>query len=133
MITKKRYQRNVLEKNEGHWIYRLLDTFGYTVSSNSTDKELIATRVKDTGVGTPSGITLTVTFYWETEGMLTEVYARRYVNLENASIPDIFYTFIGKDASDGVNENLARGMLANLERASTLYAQALRVANGQPG
>lgn len=123
----------MIEKNEGHWIYRLLEGFGYTISNKSSDKKLVALKSKDTGVDTPSGITLTATFYWETEGLLTEVYARRYANLGDARIPDIFYTFIGKDASDGVNENIARGMLANLDRASTLYAQALRVANGQQG
>lgn len=120
------------EKNEGHWIYPMLEAFGYTISNKSTDEKLVALKTKFTGVDTPSGITLTATFYWKTEGMLTEVYARRYVTLGAANIPDIFYTFIGKDASGGVNENIARGMLVNLERASTLYAQALRVANGQP-
>lgn len=123
----------MIEKNESHWIYSLLEGFGYTISNKSSDKKLVALKNKDTGVDTPSGITLTATFYWETEGLSTEVYARRYVNLGDASIPDIFYTFIGKDASDGVNENIARGMLANLDRASTLYAQALRVANGKQG
>lgn len=123
----------MLEKNESHWIYSLLEGFGYTISNKSSDKKLVALKNKDTGVDTPSGITLTATFYWETEGLSTEVYARRYVNLGDATIPDIFYTFIGKDASDGVNENIARGMLANLDRASTLYAQALRVANGKQG
>jgi len=123
----------MIEKNEGHWIYRLLEGFGYTISKKSSDKQLVALKSKDTGVDAPSGITLTATFYWETEGLSTEVYARRYVNLGDATIPDIFYTFIGKDASDGVNENIARGMLANLDRASTLYAQALRVANGKQG
>lgn len=123
----------MIEKNESHWIYTLLEGFGYTISNKSSDKKLVALKNKDTGVDTPSGITLTATFYWETEGLSTEVYARRYVNLGDASIPDIFYTFIGKDASDGVNENIARGMLANLDRASTLYAQALRVANGKQG
>lgn len=123
----------MIEKNEEHWIYRLLEGFDYTISNKSSDKKLVALKNKDTGVDTPSGITLTATFYWETEGLSTEVYARRYVNLGDATIPDIFYTFIGKDASDGVNENIARGMLANLDRASTLYAQALRVANGKQG
>lgn len=123
----------MLEKNESHWIYSLLEGFGYTISNKSSDKKLVALKNKDTGVDTPSGITLTATFYWETEGLSTEVYAGRYVNLGDATIPDIFYTFIGKDASDGVNENIARGMLANLDRASTLYAQALRVANGKQG
>ena len=123
----------MLEKFEGHWIYRLLDTFGYTVRNNSTDKKLIATKGMDVGTVTPSGITLAVTFYWETEGMITEVYARREVKMGNASIPDIFYTFIGKDASDGVDEKTARGMLKDLDEAASLYAKALRVANGQRG
>ena len=123
----------MIEKNASHWIYRLLEGFGYTISKKSSDKKLVALKSKDTGVNTPSGITLTATFYWETEGLVTEVYARRYVNLGEASVPDIFYTFIGKDASDGVNENVARGMLANLDEAATLYAKALRVANGQQG
>lgn len=121
----------MIEKSEEHWIYRLLENYGYTVSKHSTDEKLIATKGKDTGTLTPSGITLAVTFYWKTEGMITEVYARRHVSLVSASIPDIFYTFIGKDASDGVNENTARGMLVNLEEAATLYTKALRVANGQ--
>lgn len=123
----------MIEKNASHWIYRLLEGFGYTISKKSSDKKLVALKSKDTGVNTPSGITLTATFYWETEGLVTEVYARRYVNLGDASVPDIFYTFIGKDASDGVNENVARGMLANLDEAATLYAKALRVGNGQQG
>ena len=121
----------MVEKNDMHWIYRLLNAFGYTISNKSSDKKLVALKNKATGVDTPSGITLTATFYWETEGLSTEVYARRYVNLGNASIPDIFYTFIGKDASDGVNENTARSMLVDLDEAATLYAKALRVANGQ--
>ena len=121
----------MVEKNDVHWIYRLLNAFGYTISNKSSDKKLVALKNKATGVGTPSGITLTATFYWETEGLSTEVYARRYVNLGDASIPDIFYTFIGKDASDGVNENTARSMLVNLDEAATLYAKALRVVNGQ--
>lgn len=123
----------MIEKSASHWIYRLLEGFGYTISKKSSDKKLVALKSKDTGVNTPSGITLTTTFYWETEGLVTEVYARRYVNLGDANVPDIFYTFIGKDASDGVNENVARGMLANLDEAATLYAKALRVANGQQG
>lgn len=123
----------LVEKNEGHWIYRLLDAFGFTISNKSSDKNLVALKNKDTGVDTPSGITLTATFYWETEGLSTEVYARRYVNLGDASIPDIFYTFIGKDASGGVNENIARSMLVDLDEAATLYAKALRVGNGQRG
>lgn len=123
----------LIEKNEGHWIYRLLDAFGFTISNKSSDKNLVALKNKDTGVDTPSGITLTATFYWETEGLSTEVYARRYVNLGDASIPDIFYTFIGKDASGGVNENIARSMLVDLDEAATLYAKALRVGNGQRG
>lgn len=123
----------LVEKNEGHWIYRLLEEFGYTISNKSSDKKLVALKNKDTGVDTPSGITLTATFYWETEGLSTEVYARRYVNLGDANVPDIFYTFIGKDASDGVNENIARSMLEDLDEAATLYAKALRVANGQHG
>lgn len=123
----------MIEKNESHWIYSLLEGFGYTISNKSSDKKLVALKNKDTGVDTPSGITLTATFYWETEGLSTEVYARRYVNLGDASIPDIFYTFIGKDASDGVNENAARSMLVDLDEAATLYAKALRVANGQRG
>lgn len=123
----------LVEKNEGHWIYRLLEEFGYTISNKSSDKNLVALKNKDTGVDTPSGITLTATFYWETEGLSTEVYARRYVNLGDANVPDIFYTFIGKDASDGVNENIARSMLEDLDEAATLYAKALRVANGQHG
>lgn len=114
-----------------HWIYRLLNAFGYTISNKSSDKKLVALKNKATGADTPSGITLTAAFYWETEGLSTEVYARRYVNLGDASIPDIFYTFIGKDASDGVNENTARSMLVDLDEAATLYAKALRVANGQ--
>ena len=51
----------------------------------------------------------------------------------DANIPDIFYTFIGKDASNGVDEESARGMLSNLDEAAELYAKALRVANGQQG
>ena len=121
----------MIEKNEGHWIYRLLEDFGYSVRNNSTDKKLIATKAKDTGVSAPSGITLAVTFYWETEGLYTEVFARRNVKVGDGSIPDIFYTFIGKDASNGVDEESARGMLANLDEAAALYAKALRVANGQ--
>lgn len=121
----------MVEKNDVHWIYRLLNAFGYTISNKSSDKKLVALKNKDTGADTPSGITLTATFYWETEGLSTEVYARRYVNLGDASIPDIFYTFIGKDASDGVNENIARSMLVNLDEAATLYVKALRVANGK--
>ena len=121
----------LIEKNEGHWIYSLLEGFGYTISNKSSDKKLVALKNKDTGVDTPSGITLTATFYWETEGLSTEVYARRYVNLGDANIPDIFYTFIGKDASTGVNENTARSMLVDLDEAATLYAKALRVATGQ--
>lgn len=128
---RKQVKIKLVEKNEGHWIYRLLEAFGYTISNKSSDKTLVALKNKDTGVDTPSGITLTATFYWETEGLSTEVYARRYVNLGDASIPDIFYTFIGKDASDGVNENIARRMLADLDEAATLYATALRVANGK--
>lgn len=123
----------LVEKNEGHWIYRLLDAFGFTISNKSSDKNLVALKNKDTGVDTPSGITLMAAFYWETEGLSTEVYARRYVNLGDASIPDIFYTFIGKDASGGVNENIARSMLVDLDEAATLYAKALRVGNGQRG
>ena len=125
----KQVKIKLVEKNEGHWIYRLLEAFGYTISNKSSDKTLVALKNKDTGVDTPSGITLTATFYWETEGLSTEVYARRYVNLGDAGIPDIFYTFIGKDASDGANENIARSMLVNLDEAATLYVKALRVAN----
>lgn len=121
------------EKNEGHWIYPMLEAFKYTISNKSTDKKLVALKSKDTGVNTPSGITLTVTFYWETEGMSTEVYARRYVNLGDASVPDIFYTFIGDNRGRGVNENIARSMLVDLDEAATLYAKALRVAAGQRG
>lgn len=127
----KQVKIKLVEKNEGHWIYRLLEAFGYTISNKSSDKTLVALKNKDTGVATPSGITLTATFYWETEGLSTEVYSRRYVNPGDASIPDIFYTFIGKDASDGVNENIARSMLVNLDEAATLYVKALRVANGK--
>ena len=127
----KQVKIKLVEKNEGHWIYPLLEAFGYTISNKSSDKTLVALKNKDTGVDTPSGITLTATFYWETEGLSTEVYARRYVNLGDAGIPDIFYTFIGKDASDGVNENIARRMLADLDEAAALYAKALRVANGK--
>lgn len=123
----------MIEKNEDHWIYSLLEDFGYTVSNKSSDKKLVALKSKDTGVAAPSGVTLTATFYWETEGMLTEVYARRYVNLGDANVPDIFYTFIGKDASGGVNERIARGMLVDLDEAAALYAKALRVANGERG
>lgn len=125
----KQVKIKLVEKNEGHWIYRLLEAFGYAISNKSSDKTLVALKNKDTGVDTPSGITLTATFYWETEGLSTEVYARRYVNLGDAGIPDIFYTFIGKDASDGVNENIARSMLVDLDEAATLYVKALRVAN----
>lgn len=125
----KQVKIKLVEKNEGHWIYRLLEAFGYTISNKSSDKTLVALKNKDTGVDTPSGITLTATFYWETEGLSTEVYARRYVNLGDAGIPDIFYTFIGKDASDGANENIVRSMLVNLDEAATLYVKALRVAN----
>lgn len=53
------------------------------------------------------------------------------MNLGDANIPDIFYTFIGKDASAGVNENTARSMLVDLDEAATLYTKALRVATGQ--
>lgn len=127
----KQVKIKLVEKNEGHWIYRILEAFGYTISNKSSDKTLVALKNKDTGVDTPSGITLTATFYWETEGLSTEVYSRRYVNLGDASIPDIFYTFIGKDVSDGVNENIARSMLVNLDEAATLYVKALRVANGK--
>ena len=123
----------MIEKNEDHWIYRLLADFGYSVRNNSTDKKMIATKTKDTGVSAPSGITLAVTFYWETEGLYTEVFARRNVKVGDGSIPDIFYTFIGKDASNGVDEESARGMLANLDEAAELYAKALRVADGQQG
>lgn len=121
----------MIEKNEDHWIHRLLTDFGYSVRNSSTDKKLIATKAKDTGISAPSGITLAVTFYWETEGLYTEVFARRNVKVGDANIPDIFYTFIGKDASNGVDEETARGMLANLDEAAELYAKALRVANGQ--
>lgn len=120
----------VVERYEEHWIYRLLDAFGYTVRNNSMDKKLIATKGRDVGTVTPSGITLAVAFYWETEGMITEVYARRESQLGDANIPDIFYTFIGRDASDGVDERTARSMLVDLDEAATLYAEALRVANG---
>ena len=123
----------MIEKNEDHWIYRLLADFGYSVSNNSTDKKMIATKAKDTGVSAPSGITLAVTFYWETEGLYTEVFARRNVKVGDGSIPDIFYTFIGKDASNGVDEETARGMLEDLDEAAALYAKALRAANGQRG
>lgn len=129
--SRKPVKIKLVEKNEGHWIYRLLEEFGYTISNRSSDKTLVALKNKDTGVDTPSGITLTATFYWETEGLSTEVYARRYVNLGDSSIPDIFYTFIGKDASNGVNENIARSMLVDLDEAATLYVKALRVANGK--
>lgn len=123
----------MIEKNEGHWIYRLLEDFGYSTRSNSTDKKLIATKGKDTGVSAPPGITLAVTFYWETEGLCAEVFARRNVNVGDANIPDIFYTFIGKDMSNGVDEGTARDMLEDLDEAAALYVKALRVANGQQG
>lgn len=121
----------MLEKNEEHWVYSLLETFEYTISNKSSDKKLVALKSKDTGVDTPSGITLAATFYWETEGLYTEVFARRNVKVGDANIPDIFYTFISKDASNGVNENIARSMLVDLDEAAALYTKALRVVNGR--
>lgn len=123
----------MIEKNERHWIYRLLEAFGYSISSKSSDKKLVALKSKDTGVHTPSGITLKATFYWETEGLSTEVYAQRYMNLDDARFPDIFYTFIASDSSDGVNENIARSMLVDLDEAATLYVKALRVVKQHGG
>lgn len=43
----------MIEKNEGHWIYRQLEAFGYTISNKSSDKKLVALKSKDTGVDTP--------------------------------------------------------------------------------
>jgi hypothetical protein len=123
----------MIEKNETHWIYSLLEGFGYTISNTSSDKKLVALKSKDTGVVTPSGITLKATFYWETEGLSTEVYAQRHMNLDDDSFSDIFYTFIENDSSDGVNENIARSMLVDLDEAATLYTKALRVVKRHGG
>lgn len=112
-----------------HWIYALLKSFDYQISPKSTEERLVATRTRATGLVVPSDVTVVAHFYWDTDGLSLELATCPPSSLDaHGDVRDLYYTFIGRDASDGVNENIARHMFLQLEEATGHYFQALRGA-----